>query len=85
MALTLKTNEVMRQIRHLLTMAALAVMGAMMAGCASEDNIIADPQQPAREHVKDAHNGLALVEFVRADDAQEQAQEKRDPLVQDLF
>ena len=28
-------------------MAALAVMGAMMAGCASEDNIIADPQQPA--------------------------------------
>ena len=47
MALTLKTNEVMRQIRHLLTMAALAVMGAMMAGCASEDNIIADPQQPA--------------------------------------
>jgi len=37
----------MRQIRHLLTMAALAVMGAMMAGCASEDNIIADPQQPA--------------------------------------
>lgn len=47
MALTFKTNEVMRQIRHLLTMAALAVMGAMMAGCASEDNIIADPQQPA--------------------------------------
>lgn len=47
MALTLKTNEVMRQIRHLLTMAALAVMGAIMAGCASEDNIIADPQQPA--------------------------------------
>lgn len=47
MAITLKTNEVMRQIRHLLTMAALAVMGAMMAGCASEDNIIADPQQPA--------------------------------------
>lgn len=47
MALTPKTNEVMRQIRHLLTMAALAVMGAMMAGCASEDNIIADPQQPA--------------------------------------
>lgn len=37
----------MRQIRHLLTMAALAVMGAIMAGCASEDNIIADPQQPA--------------------------------------
>ena len=37
----------MRQIRRLLTMAALAVMGAMMAGCASEDNIIADPQQPA--------------------------------------
>ncbi len=28
-------------------MAALAVMGAMMAGCASEDNIIVDPQQPA--------------------------------------
>ena len=28
-------------------MATLAVMGAMMAGCASEDNIIADPQQPA--------------------------------------
>ena len=28
-------------------MAALAVMGAIMAGCASEDNIIADPQQPA--------------------------------------
>lgn len=47
MALTLKTNEVMRQIRHLLTMAALAVMGAMMAGCSTEDNIIADPQQPA--------------------------------------
>ena len=37
----------MRQIRHLLTMAALAVMGAMMAGCATEDNVIVDAQQPA--------------------------------------
>ena len=37
----------MRQIRHFLTMATLAVMGAMMAGCATEDNIIVDAQQPA--------------------------------------
>lgn len=28
-------------------MAALAVMGAMMAGCATEDNVIVDAQQPA--------------------------------------
>lgn len=37
----------MRQIRHFLTMATIAVMGAMMAGCATEDNIIVDAQQPA--------------------------------------
>ena len=37
----------MRQIRQFLTMATLAVMGAMMAGCATEDNIIVDGQQPA--------------------------------------
>ena len=37
----------MRQIRQFLTMATLAVMGAMMAGCATEDNVIVDAQQPA--------------------------------------
>ena len=37
----------MRQIRQFLRMATLAVMGAIMAGCATEDNVIVDAQQPA--------------------------------------
>lgn len=37
----------MRQIRQFLRMATLAVMGAIMAGCSTEDNVIVDAQQPA--------------------------------------
>ena len=50
---------------RLLSMAALAVMGAVMTGCSSDDNIIEQPQQP--EVIK--NNVVTLTTTVGFDDA----------------
>lgn len=36
----------MKTMKNFLSMAALALVGAMMTGCSSEDNVIDNPQQP---------------------------------------
>ena len=40
-----KTKKAMKTIK-LLSMAALALVGAVMTGCSSDDDILDNPQQP---------------------------------------
>ena len=42
-----KTKSKMKKTMRFLSMAALALVGAVTVGCSSDDNIIDDPQQPA--------------------------------------
>ena len=41
-----KTKKAMKKTFRFLSMAALALVGAVMTGCSSEDNVIDNPQQP---------------------------------------
>ena len=54
----------MKKTFRFLSMAALALMGAMMTSCSSEDNIISEPQQP-----QDKANVVTLTTTVNFDDA----------------
>ena len=54
----------MKKIMNYLSMAALALVGAVMTGCNSEDNIVSEPQQP-----QDKSNVVPLTTTVSFDDA----------------
>lgn len=45
-----KTKSKMKKTMRFLSMAALALVGAMMTGCTNDDNIIDEPQQPASKN-----------------------------------
>jgi len=58
-----KTKKAMKTMKNFLSMAALALMGAMMTGCSSEDNFTAQPQQ----QVADKGNVVTLTTTVGLD------------------
>ena len=58
-----KTKKAMKTMKNFLSMAALALMGAMMTGCSSEDNFTAQPQQ----QVADKGNVVTLTTTVGFD------------------
>ena len=59
-----KTKNKMKKTIKFLSMAALAMVGAMTAGCSSDDNIISQPQQPENKN-----NVVTLTTTVGFDEA----------------
>ena len=59
-----KTKSKMKKTMRFLSMAALALVGAVMTGCTNDDNIIDEPQQPASKS-----NVVTLTTTVGFDDA----------------
>ena len=62
-----KSKKAMKTIKYL-SMAALALVGAVMTGCSSDDNIIDEPQQPANKD-----NIVTLTTTVSLDGAETRA------------